>query len=41
MEKVVKQKTPYIGNGIPLAFFAFLARPDLAYWKINTQNFNE
>ena len=41
LEKVVKQKTPYIGNGIPFAFFTFLARPVLAYQKLNTQTFNE
>ena len=28
LEKVVKQKMPYVGNGIP---FAFLARPVLTY----------
>ena len=31
----------YIGNGIPFTFFAFLARPVLAYRKFNTQIFNK
>ena len=35
-EKIVKQKTPYIGNGIPFALFALLACPTLAYRKFNT-----
>ena len=34
LEKAVKQKMPYIGNGIPSAFFA---RPVLTYRKFNTQ----
>ena len=40
-EKVVKQKTPYTGNGIPFALFTFLACPALAYLKFNTGVFNE
>ena len=40
-ERVLKQKTPYIRNKIPLAFFSFLARPVLTYHKLNTQTFNE
>ena len=35
-EKVIKQKMPYIGYGIPYAFFAFLAHPVLTYRKFNT-----
>ena len=37
VKKVVKRKTPYIGNGIRFVFFAFLTRPVLACWKINTR----
>ena len=38
-EKVVKQKTPYIGNGKPFATFAFLVCPALAYRKFNAEIF--
>ena len=40
-EKVVKQCTPYIGNGILFALFAFLSCPALTYRKFNTRIFNE
>ena len=41
VKKVVKQKTPYIRNGIPIAFFAFLACPVLAYRNFTHELFNE
>ena len=37
LEKVVKQKTSYNGNGIHFTFFALLTRPVLAYRKFNIQ----
>ena len=40
-EKVAKQEAPFIRNGIPFAYFAFLAHPALAYWKFNTRIFNK
>ena len=40
-EKVIKQKTPYNGNGIPFTLFAFLACPALAYHKFNIGIFNK
>ena len=36
-EKLVKQKMPYIENGISFSLFTFLARQVLAYCKFNTQ----
>ena len=41
LEQVAEQEMPYIRNGIPFAFFTFLAHPALAYRKLNTQIFNE
>ena len=38
-ESIVNQKTPYIGKGIPFAFFAFLVHPVLVYREFNTQVF--
>ena len=40
-EKVVKLKTPYIGNGIPFALLAFLVCTALAYRKFHTGIFNK
>ena len=38
-KKIVKQEMPYIGHGIPFAFFTFLACPALAYRIFNNRIF--